>query len=179
MILVIDNYDSFTFNLVQALQAAGANVRVVRNDAITAAELDALATDPAEYAHWGLHVVSVDPPGLAHAGQRIELQDRALGRSFPRTPAVGWAKARGRNSTRGQNRSRAVPTRNRHQAILPTLRPFAGTNGHDGYALTQSPTRPSNIARAFSRMRSNRARSASLMPCASFPVCTVPPTTMS
>ena len=34
MILVIDNYDSFTFNLVQALQAAGAEVRVVRNDAI-------------------------------------------------------------------------------------------------------------------------------------------------
>ena len=33
MILVIDNYDSFTFNLVQALQAAGADVRVVRNDA--------------------------------------------------------------------------------------------------------------------------------------------------
>ena len=34
MILVIDNYDSFTFNLVQALEAAGADVRVVRNDAI-------------------------------------------------------------------------------------------------------------------------------------------------
>ena len=33
MILVIDNYDSFTFNLVQALQAAGADVRVLRNDA--------------------------------------------------------------------------------------------------------------------------------------------------
>jgi anthranilate synthase/aminodeoxychorismate synthase-like glutamine amidotransferase len=46
MILVIDNYDSFTFNLVQALQAGGAEVRVVRNDAITAAELGALASDP-------------------------------------------------------------------------------------------------------------------------------------
>ena len=34
MILVVDNYDSFTFNLVQALQAAGADVRVIRNDAI-------------------------------------------------------------------------------------------------------------------------------------------------
>jgi len=44
-----------------------------------------LLTDPAEYAHWGLHVGSVDPPRLAHAGQRIELQDRALGRSFPVT----------------------------------------------------------------------------------------------
>ena len=37
MILVIDNYDSFTFNLVQALEAAGAEVTVVRNDAIDVA----------------------------------------------------------------------------------------------------------------------------------------------
>jgi anthranilate synthase component 2 len=39
VILVIDNYDSFTYNLVQALQAAGAEVRVVRNDAIDSAGL--------------------------------------------------------------------------------------------------------------------------------------------
>jgi len=38
MILVIDNYDSFTFNLVHYLMELGANVDVVRNDAITAAE---------------------------------------------------------------------------------------------------------------------------------------------
>ncbi|HEY3335092.1 MAG TPA: aminodeoxychorismate/anthranilate synthase component II [Candidatus Limnocylindrales bacterium] len=47
MILMIDNYDSFTFNLVQALQAAGAEVRVVRNDKITVDEVAALADDPA------------------------------------------------------------------------------------------------------------------------------------
>ena len=47
MILVIDNYDSFTFNLVQALQAAGAEVRVVRNDAIDRAGEEALAADAA------------------------------------------------------------------------------------------------------------------------------------
>ena len=46
MILVIDNYDSFTYNLVQALQAAGADVRVVRNDAIDRDALEALAADP-------------------------------------------------------------------------------------------------------------------------------------
>ncbi len=46
MILVVDNYDSFTFNLVQALQAAGAEVHVVRNDAIDGAGVDALAADP-------------------------------------------------------------------------------------------------------------------------------------
>lgn len=39
MILVIDNYDSFTFNLVQVLTAAGAPVEVVRSDAASVAEL--------------------------------------------------------------------------------------------------------------------------------------------
>ena len=42
MILVIDNYDSFTFNLVHYLIELGADVRVERNDALTAAQ--ALAT---------------------------------------------------------------------------------------------------------------------------------------
>ena len=44
MILVIDNYDSFTFNLVQYLQQLGAEVEVVRNDALTVSE--ALAKRP-------------------------------------------------------------------------------------------------------------------------------------
>ena len=38
MILVVDNYDSFTWNLVHYLMALGAEVRVERNDALTAAE---------------------------------------------------------------------------------------------------------------------------------------------
>ena len=37
-ILLIDNYDSFTYNLVQAFAAAGAEVLVYRNDAIGVAE---------------------------------------------------------------------------------------------------------------------------------------------
>jgi anthranilate synthase component 2 len=41
-ILVIDNYDSFTFNLVHYLLELGAETRVIRNDAITAAEAIAL-----------------------------------------------------------------------------------------------------------------------------------------
>jgi len=45
VILVVDNYDSFTFNLVQLLAMAGAEVEVVRNDAATADEL--LARRPA------------------------------------------------------------------------------------------------------------------------------------
>jgi anthranilate synthase/aminodeoxychorismate synthase-like glutamine amidotransferase len=42
-LLLIDNYDSFTYNLVQAFLVLGADVRVYRNDAITLAEADALA----------------------------------------------------------------------------------------------------------------------------------------
>ncbi len=40
MILVIDNYDSFTYNLVQYLGELGANIRVYRNDAISLAEIE-------------------------------------------------------------------------------------------------------------------------------------------
>ena len=43
MLLVIDNYDSFTYNLVQYLGELGQDVRVVRNDGIAAAEVAGLA----------------------------------------------------------------------------------------------------------------------------------------
>ena len=45
MILVIDNYDSFTFNLVQALGELGAEVEVHRNDAIDVAGVRARAPE--------------------------------------------------------------------------------------------------------------------------------------
>jgi len=45
MILVVDNYDSFTFNLVQYLGELGARVHVVRNDAITVEGIRALAPE--------------------------------------------------------------------------------------------------------------------------------------
>ena len=43
MLLMIDNYDSFTYNLVQYLGELGEDVRVVRNDALTVSALRALA----------------------------------------------------------------------------------------------------------------------------------------
>jgi len=43
MILVIDNYDSFTFNLVQYLGEMGQELKVFRNDAVTLAEIESLA----------------------------------------------------------------------------------------------------------------------------------------
>jgi anthranilate synthase component 2 len=45
MIVVIDNYDSFTYNLVQYLGELGADVRVIRNDAATVGEIAALKAD--------------------------------------------------------------------------------------------------------------------------------------
>jgi len=45
MILVVDNHDSFTWNLVQYLREIGAEVRVVRNDALSAAEAMASGAD--------------------------------------------------------------------------------------------------------------------------------------
>ena len=45
MLLMIDNYDSFTFNLVQYFAELGQDVTVIRNDAITAAEIAALRPD--------------------------------------------------------------------------------------------------------------------------------------
>ncbi|WP_026831537.1 anthranilate synthase component II [Exiguobacterium undae] len=45
MIVLIDNYDSFTYNLVQYFGELGQEVRVFRNDAITIEEIEALAPD--------------------------------------------------------------------------------------------------------------------------------------
>ncbi|MCV2361675.1 aminodeoxychorismate/anthranilate synthase component II [Paucibacter sp. TC2R-5] len=45
MLLMIDNYDSFTFNLVQYFGELGAEVRVARNDEITLAEIEAMKPD--------------------------------------------------------------------------------------------------------------------------------------
>lgn len=42
MLLMLDNYDSFTYNLVQYLQTLGAEVMVIRNDAMTVEQIAAL-----------------------------------------------------------------------------------------------------------------------------------------
>ena len=81
MILMIDNYDSFTFNLVQALEAAGADVRVVRNDALTAAEIEALAED--EGADLRGIIVSPGPGTPDDAGVSVEAIRIAARRRIP------------------------------------------------------------------------------------------------
>ena len=81
MILVIDNYDSFTFNLVQALQAAGAEVRVIRNDAIDRAGVEALADD-ADANLRGI-VISPGPGDPDDAGVSVATIKVAAEREIP------------------------------------------------------------------------------------------------
>ncbi len=81
MILVIDNYDSFTFNLVQALEAGGAEVRVVRNDAIDRAGVEALAADPASDLR-GI-VISPGPGDPSAAGVSVDAIKVAAAHAIP------------------------------------------------------------------------------------------------
>jgi para-aminobenzoate synthetase component 2 len=81
VILVVDNYDSFTFNLVQALEAAGATVRVVRNDAIDRAGIDDLAGDPSADLR-GI-VVSPGPGDPEAAGVSVDAIRVAADRAIP------------------------------------------------------------------------------------------------
>ena len=74
MLLMIDNYDSFTWNLVQYLQALGAEVRVERNDALT---VDAIAKLAPERI-----VISPGPCTPNEAGVSLELIER-LGVTTP------------------------------------------------------------------------------------------------
>jgi len=81
MVAVIDNYDSFTYNLVQYLGELGAELRVYRNDAVTLEELEALAPS---------HIVISPGPGtpddagisndvIRHFHQRVPILGVCLG----------------------------------------------------------------------------------------------------
>jgi anthranilate synthase component 2 len=78
-VLVIDNYDSFTFNLVQRLGELGARVEVLRNDALSAAEI--LARAPERI------VLSPGPCTPNEAGVCLELIKRACGLNGSARPA--------------------------------------------------------------------------------------------
>jgi anthranilate synthase/aminodeoxychorismate synthase-like glutamine amidotransferase len=81
VILVIDNYDSFTFNLVQALEASGATVRVIRNDAIDRSGIEALACD--EVADLNGIVISPGPGDPDDAGVSMDAVRVAIDHRIP------------------------------------------------------------------------------------------------
>lgn len=77
MILVIDNYDSFTYNLVQYLGALGADITVRRNDAITVEEVSAMRPS---------HIVISPGPGTpGNGGISLDL----IRTCYTTTPILG------------------------------------------------------------------------------------------
>ena len=77
MILVIDNYDSFTYNLVQYLGELGAEVRVKRNNEVTIGEIETMAPEQI--------LISPGPGRPENAGITPEVI-RHFG---PKTPILG------------------------------------------------------------------------------------------
>ena len=77
MLLMIDNYDSFTYNVVQFLGELGAEVQVYRNDAITLDEIEAMAPDQI--------VLSPGPCTPDQAGISLAVVERFAGK----TPILG------------------------------------------------------------------------------------------
>ena len=71
MLLILDNYDSFTYNLVHYLEELGAATKVLRNDELTVAEAVALAPERV--------VVSPGPGGPDQAGISCALVERLAG----------------------------------------------------------------------------------------------------
>ena len=77
MIVMLDNYDSFTYNLVQYLGELGAEVRVFRNDEVPVQEIENLSPS---------HIVISPGPGTpGEAGITLEL----IGRMAGRVPILG------------------------------------------------------------------------------------------
>jgi anthranilate synthase/aminodeoxychorismate synthase-like glutamine amidotransferase len=77
MILVIDNYDSFTYNLVQYLGELGADVRVRRNDQVTLGEVEAMGPEQI--------LISPGPGRPENAGITTDV----IRRFGPKTPILG------------------------------------------------------------------------------------------
>ena len=106
MILVLDNYDSFTYNLVQYMGELGATMHVARNDALTVEDVDALGPEAI--------VISPGPGNPDGAGISLALIERfharvpilgvclghqAIGQAFGGTVARAGRQMHGKTST--------------------------------------------------------------------------------
>ena len=81
MVFVLDNYDSFTYNLVQYIGELGAKVEVRRNNEVTIGEIEAMRPERI--------VVSPGPCTPQDAGISIELIRHFAGRSQYKVPLLG------------------------------------------------------------------------------------------
>jgi len=81
MVFVLDNYDSFTYNLVQYMGELGAEMVIKRNDELTVAEVEALNPDRI--------VISPGPCTPHEAGISIDLIKHFAGKAKRRVPLLG------------------------------------------------------------------------------------------
>ena len=110
MLLMIDNYDSFTWNLVQYLQSLGAEVRVVRNDELSVPQIRALAPERI--------VISPGPCTPNEAGVSVDVI-RELGATTPLLGVClghqGIGQAYGGDVVRAKNIMHGKTSRIRHE----------------------------------------------------------------
>ena len=128
MLLMIDNYDSFTYNLVQYFGELGQDVKVVRNDALTVAEIAALKPERI--------VISPGPCTPNEAGVSLEVIMRLAGQ----VPILGvclghqsLGQAFGGEVVRARRimHGKTSPIRHRGQGVFAGLAdPFEATRYH-------------------------------------------------
>jgi anthranilate synthase component 2 len=126
MLLMIDNYDSFTWNLVQYLQTLGAEVKVVRNDELSVDQIDALQPERI--------VISPGPCTPNEAGVSVDVI-RQLGAHIPILGVClghqSLGQAYGGDVVRAKTIMHGKTSRIRHEAMGV----FAGLP--DGYEATR------------------------------------------
>lgn len=128
-VLLIDNYDSFTYNLVQAFRTLGSEVLVYRNDAIDAEQ--SLALDPSHL------VISPGPGRPEGSGVCLELLDRFV----PRIPVLGVCLG---------HQALAVAVGGRVGAAMKLMHGKASPVYHDGRTLYEGLPNPFQAGRYHS-----------------------------
>ena len=108
-VLVIDNYDSFTYNLVQELAELGAEPTVVRNDAWTLEQVRDFAPDG---------IVISPGPGSPENARDIGISNDVIRELGPQIPLLGVCL--------GHRWARAVPPRSAASRILESSQHRAG-----------------------------------------------------
>jgi anthranilate synthase/aminodeoxychorismate synthase-like glutamine amidotransferase len=112
MVLVIDNYDSFTYNLVQYLGELGATPEVVRNDAVDlravadmAPERIVISPGPGTPDEAGISIDVVRELGASIPVLGVCLGHQAIGRAFGATVARAGRQMHGKTSAISRTRS--------------------------------------------------------------------------
>ena len=138
MILVIDNYDSFTYNLVQYLGELGAEMRVVRNDAVSVNEVAAMRPERI--------VISPGPGTPDDAGMSLDVI-RRFGASTPILgvclghQSIGQAYGATVARARTQMHGKTSAIRHENAGVFAGLsNPFTATRYHSLVVLNETVT---------------------------------------